>query len=1160
MIFILPVGVERTLSRKPVVTYYLIGINFLVFIYTFFLSGDPRSVILEYGLIPSRLSVLTFFTSMFLHGGIGHILGNMLFLYLYGGNMEDRLGRARYLALYFVGGLAADALYIAVTSGGLESDIPMVGASGAISAVLGAFLLSFPRVKIRFFYFLWPFFCFWRFFRPYMGHFRVVAWLVLGFWFLKQAFFGAATASMGSGIAFFAHIGGFVFGIFAALANEKLEKKETTEEEQRQEEGVFATKESEGQTERVAEQVGPLRLRVTEPVGEIKMPEDEKKAEGKQEAPEEGQEEVVDEWKVRFKDGTVFAPVTYDQLVEWCESGQIDEDSPVAKNVLTAEWVAFKETEGFAVAEAKKEGQQIFCSNCGSPWPVGTTFCTKCGTNLETGEKMLGVGEKPADTVKLRGKAAAAPPEAPSEPAAAAEVAEAPAAEVAVEAAEAAEVVAPAKPRKRGKKMVIKLAVAAGVVVAALAVLAPDQMSAILEKVKGVFGGKGGGPKQAQEESAKWAGVSEGERSAIEPLQQHIAKALGTVPFASQRRTDFNAEVGDFLRVAANEFSDADVFGSVTAALMDGSLREAASLLEEEKGRIGSDYPTPMMDAILGSVEVLLGRKEGLELLASAVEDVDVAQVAASFCRGAVEGCLDRLLLEQGKKDPWGTVAEILGITKEDIGDEFLASHSGRALAGLATVRALTGESPGAKKGRIRTKAFLRFFGRGNPSVQAALVELGQKKPREGSSILKHESVRVAYALRIFASEQQQETSEQDDGLVNLLREGVSAHPENSFYNYALAAAYMRENKVEEASAEIKAGNEKPAYQDFRKERMEGMAKIVDTLLPYTAAAMSISSSHVSALATSSRGLLDKAASFFRVGRRDDSFKILGEWRKMCERLRGEASTLADASTTISVAIPLMAAQAAYYKRDGEQVEAWRVRKALVEAERIAMAIRYTAAYGATAVILIKEVFSDEGYQEEFSRTSPRDMLAGILSKANERLDAMLKQDPASVPLMGVNLQDLYYAQAKQALDENRYERAYEFGYGCLAQNPGHLWAFKIMEDAVKRKSAMVELEGPRPVAYMELAKRDMSTPVARRVLYELEVARGTTKEAAAATVRTALQGFLRREKPDAVRIYLGLEGSRLPLVRLDWAPGGDWDKARAGTPYAEFEENLTVF
>jgi len=221
---ILPVGVERKLSRTPVVTYYLIGANFLVFIYTFFLSDSPEWVILRYGLVPSRLSFLTFFTSTFLHGGLGHLLGNMLILYVCGRSMEDRLGKLRYILLYFLGGLAADALHIAVKDPHLQSSIPSIGASGAIAAVTGAFLLSFPRVKIKFFYFFWIFI-------PRTGSFRIAAWLVLGFWFLTQAFYGAVTVSVGSGIAFFAHIGGFLFGFSAALANERLEKRKAGEEE-----------------------------------------------------------------------------------------------------------------------------------------------------------------------------------------------------------------------------------------------------------------------------------------------------------------------------------------------------------------------------------------------------------------------------------------------------------------------------------------------------------------------------------------------------------------------------------------------------------------------------------------------------------------------------------------------------------------------------------------------------------------------------------------------------------------------------------------------------------------------------------------------------------------------------------------------------------------
>ena len=204
--------------------------------------------------------------------------------------------------------------------------------------------------------------------------------------------------------------------------------------------------------EALRQQAEPLKLRGSEPVPQAKTPEEQEKT--------EPQEETHEEWKVRFKDGTVFAPVNYDTLMEWFKSGQIDEETPVAKNALTAEWVPFKDTKGLAEAQAKKEEEQLFCTSCGAAWPVGTKFCTKCGTNIETGEKIGGVGEKRPQTVKRRRKtlAPAAAPQTPAPaPPPAAEVIEAPEvaeAEVAVEApveAEVPEALAPAAAPRKGK-------------------------------------------------------------------------------------------------------------------------------------------------------------------------------------------------------------------------------------------------------------------------------------------------------------------------------------------------------------------------------------------------------------------------------------------------------------------------------------------------------------------------------------------------------------------------------------------------------------------------------------------------------------------------------------------------------------------------------------
>lgn len=1039
------------------------------------------------------------------------------------------------------------------------------------------------------------------------------------------------------------------------------------------------------------------------------------------------QPEAQEEWKVRFKDGTVFAPVTYDTLLEWFKSGQIDAETPVAKNDLTAEWTQFKETEGFGVASAAKEGRKVFCTSCGSQWPEGTKFCTKCGTSIETGEKVLGAGErKPERVISLRRKPGKVSPEqveaAVEEVPPQAEI-QAPAAEqvppqggteagVAAEVAPAAEE-APraailARRKKRGKKKVIRLLVAVAAIVVGLAVFAPEQMSEILRKAKRLVGleERGPGEKEKEQEKQKWVGVRADVRSAIDSVRERLSSALTAVPFADRQKEAFETEAAAFLRTASDEFTDTDAFISLATALADGELREAASFLEEEKSLLKAEATTPGIDAIQGAIQILLGReKKGLPLLASAVEQSDVKPVAASFCRGAVEGCLEKLLLPQGKRDPWGSVAEILGVNKSDLGEEFLARYCGKALLGMTALQGLSwaetrrasagpayrlasqntsttssadgstvvtrqlgvilsgartepeirgicneiiaeqvkfrpcnaillsfylpgtdasgpptggaavwapngkwqnagavragdysrhrlviqpgagvaavsprlgaaaGKPGGSRAGmfsrlagaqgaggqgsRIRTKSFATLFRRSDPSVQAALVELGKTDPAKRPSVLKHKAARAAYALSLISKEKRAEPG-RDSRLLGVLKEGLSADPENAFYNYALAALYLRMKKDDEAIAEIAAGNKKPVCRDYSRERMAGLAKVLDTALPYTAAAMAISSPHLSALASSTRRLLDSAQSSFRVGKWAEVFEILGPWRIACVRLRKEVCTFSDALTVINAALPVMAAEAEFYRRDGKAAEAWRVRKTLAENRRLALAIEQ-AAYGPSAEIFVKEVLSEKGYEQEFSKSSPQKVLAGLWSKATGRLDGILGQDPAT-PIRDVNLQDRNYVAAKTSLDNQKHEMAFQYANACLAQNPKHLWAFKVMQEAVAKVSVEAELSRPKAVAYRVVGKRDLSLGGVKRLQYDIEVAKGTTKDQGIATARSALQGFWKREKADAVRIYVTPKGSLLPLVRLNWAPGGDWAKAKQDTPYSEFEEDLKVF
>lgn len=179
--------------------YLLVILNLLGFGFAYFLT-DPEAVINSYGFVPARFlanplgELVTLFSSMFLHGGIMHILGNLWFLWVFGDNIEDRMGHVRFAIFYLLGGVAA-ALAQGLSSGFTSHD-PMIGASGAISAVLGAYIVLFPRAVV----------------------FSLIGWIpvpipaiiYLGYWALIQ-FVGNFSGEQG--VAFWAHIGGFVAGV-----------------------------------------------------------------------------------------------------------------------------------------------------------------------------------------------------------------------------------------------------------------------------------------------------------------------------------------------------------------------------------------------------------------------------------------------------------------------------------------------------------------------------------------------------------------------------------------------------------------------------------------------------------------------------------------------------------------------------------------------------------------------------------------------------------------------------------------------------------------------------------------------------------------------------------------------------------------------------------
>jgi membrane associated rhomboid family serine protease len=188
-------------ATVPVVNYALIALNVVVFVYEVSLGPSLDLFIAAHGLVPRDFEFWNLVTSMFLHGGVGHILFNMLFLYIFGDNVEDRLGHGRYLVFYLLCGMAAGAVQ-AISSP--ESRTPMVGASGAIAGVLGAYMIFFPRSRIVT---LVPIFLF-------LQVMEIPAVFFLLFWFLLQFLSGISTPhSATGGVAVWAHIGGFIAGV-----------------------------------------------------------------------------------------------------------------------------------------------------------------------------------------------------------------------------------------------------------------------------------------------------------------------------------------------------------------------------------------------------------------------------------------------------------------------------------------------------------------------------------------------------------------------------------------------------------------------------------------------------------------------------------------------------------------------------------------------------------------------------------------------------------------------------------------------------------------------------------------------------------------------------------------------------------------------------------
>lgn len=199
----IPLRDHNPSGHRPFVTYALIAANTLVFAYLLFNNGQADAFVHKYALVPANITagqnLLTLLTSMFLHGGFMHLIGNMLFLNIFGDNLEDRFGHLRFLLFYLLAGLAGSALQIAINP---ISAIPNLGASGAIAGVMGGYLVLYPRERIDV---LWTF--------GFIGVSTVPASTMLLYWIVFQLLYGVGSIGFtGGGVAYFAHLGGFAFG------------------------------------------------------------------------------------------------------------------------------------------------------------------------------------------------------------------------------------------------------------------------------------------------------------------------------------------------------------------------------------------------------------------------------------------------------------------------------------------------------------------------------------------------------------------------------------------------------------------------------------------------------------------------------------------------------------------------------------------------------------------------------------------------------------------------------------------------------------------------------------------------------------------------------------------------------------------------------------
>ena len=217
----IPLKDDNPTSSKPIVTYFIIGLCVLVFLMQlgsqsyrtgqlFYSYGLIPSVLMGHGQLPMDVYIvpayITIFSSMFMHGGFMHIIGNMLYMWIFADNIEDDVGSKKFIIFYLLSGIGAAMTQVLMDT---HSQVPMVGASGAIGGVLGAYLINHPKAKVLV---LIPF----GFFSQLI---KIRALYVLGFWFILQFI------SQGGGVAYAAHIGGFVSGIILILFFNKKRKR-----------------------------------------------------------------------------------------------------------------------------------------------------------------------------------------------------------------------------------------------------------------------------------------------------------------------------------------------------------------------------------------------------------------------------------------------------------------------------------------------------------------------------------------------------------------------------------------------------------------------------------------------------------------------------------------------------------------------------------------------------------------------------------------------------------------------------------------------------------------------------------------------------------------------------------------------------------------------